>query len=239
MGGYPVVQLRAVLPRTVAPVVAGAGIALAWLGAEVRSLALAIGTLVAISLARATLRRPDLVARVLGPMLPRDMLLHVDTTAPVFALTLDDGPHPATTTALLDVLDHHGARATFFVLGERARVEKALVARIRAEGHELGNHLLRDEPSIGLAPEEFSRQLAETGALLAEHGGARWFRPGSGRFTPRMLRTAAGQGLRCVLGTAVGAHSRQRLSPDVAGGHNGMDRKAALMPRRPPRHWHR
>lgn len=55
-------------------------------------------------------------------------------------LTLDDGPEPATTGPMLDLLERHGARATFFLIGEKAAAHPALVAEIRARGHTLGNH---------------------------------------------------------------------------------------------------
>ena len=143
------------------------------------------------------------LVRAFARSLPGDVLCYVDTEASVFALTFDDGPHRDTTPALLDVLARHGAKATFFVLGEQIPANAALVARIVAEGHELANHLMRDEPSIRLSADQFGDQLAEVNALLAGYGQVRWFRPGSGWFTPRMLKTGAGLGLRCVLGTVV------------------------------------
>ncbi|MCT9932617.1 bifunctional polysaccharide deacetylase/glycosyltransferase family 2 protein [Planotetraspora sp. A-T 1434] len=56
------------------------------------------------------------------------------------ALTFDDGPDPRWTPRLLDVLKRHNAKATFFVVGARAAEEPALVRRMVAEGHEIGNH---------------------------------------------------------------------------------------------------
>ncbi|MHC4958140.1 MAG: polysaccharide deacetylase family protein [Planctomycetota bacterium] len=56
------------------------------------------------------------------------------------ALTYDDGPDPDTTPALLDLLRDRGAKATFFVVGERARAHPAIVRRAVEEGHEIGNH---------------------------------------------------------------------------------------------------
>src|SRR5580658_2928408 len=56
------------------------------------------------------------------------------------ALTFDDGPNPAVTPALLDLLDRHGVRATFFVIGEFVRAVPALAREISARGHVLGNH---------------------------------------------------------------------------------------------------
>ncbi len=59
---------------------------------------------------------------------------------PEVALTFDDGPDPAATPALLDLLAERGAPATFFLVGERARAHPDLVRRIVAEGHLVANH---------------------------------------------------------------------------------------------------
>lgn len=55
-------------------------------------------------------------------------------------LTFDDGPHPEHTPALLALLAAHGARATFFLIGQHAERYPELVERILREGHTLGNH---------------------------------------------------------------------------------------------------
>ena len=56
------------------------------------------------------------------------------------ALTFDDGPHPRYTPQILDILSENGVHATFFTVGSNADSYPALIRRIRAEGHELGNH---------------------------------------------------------------------------------------------------
>lgn len=55
-------------------------------------------------------------------------------------LTFDDGPYPEHTPRLLDLLATHGARASFFVVGQQVERHPLLVERIVAEGHLLGNH---------------------------------------------------------------------------------------------------
>lgn len=55
-------------------------------------------------------------------------------------LTLDDGPSPETTPAVLDLLDEHGVKATFFLIGERAEKHPELVREIYRRGHGIGNH---------------------------------------------------------------------------------------------------
>ncbi|GAA0559796.1 hypothetical protein GCM10010172_48620 [Paractinoplanes ferrugineus] len=156
-------------------------------------------------------------ARMLARLLPADVLWFVDTPAPVFGLTFDDGPAPETTPRLLDVLARHSARATFFLIGERVRAHPELVAAIADAGHELANHLMRDERSALVPDSRFRRELAEVTGLLTPYGPVKWFRPGSGVFTPRMLRSAAEQHLHAVLGTLVAANRGGPADARIAG----------------------
>jgi len=56
------------------------------------------------------------------------------------SITFDDGPNPDATPLILDVLRRERVSATFFVLGRHAERWPELVARMAAEGHQLGNH---------------------------------------------------------------------------------------------------
>ena len=67
-------------------------------------------------------------------------ITHVATTRPVVALTFDDGPDPAYTPHVLDLLRAAGATATFFVVGKGVHAYPELLRRAVAEGHELANH---------------------------------------------------------------------------------------------------
>src|ERR1035438_7110885 len=58
----------------------------------------------------------------------------------VVALTFDDGPDSETTPRLLDVLEHDGVRATFFVVGRAVRRHPEIVRRMLRDGDEVGNH---------------------------------------------------------------------------------------------------
>src|SRR3546814_10946999 len=66
------------------------------------------------------------------------VLSHLPVTDRLVWLTVDDGPSDDT-PALLDLLDAHGAKATFFLVGERAAARPDLVRGIVARGHGLGN----------------------------------------------------------------------------------------------------
>jgi len=56
------------------------------------------------------------------------------------ALTFDDGPDPAATSALLDLLRAENISAAFFCIGQRVSAHPQIAARITAEGHLIGNH---------------------------------------------------------------------------------------------------
>ena len=129
-----------------------------------------------------------------------EVLFHVNTTEKVIALTIDDGPHPELTPAILDVLAEYDVPATFFVIGSQVPGNEDLMRRIVAEGHELGNHLMSDKRSIGLDPDEFERQLANAHRLITPFGPVRWFRPGSGWYNERMLQQIRPYNYRCVIG---------------------------------------
>jgi peptidoglycan-N-acetylglucosamine deacetylase len=157
------------------------------------------------------------VLRLASRLLPRQVLCAVRTCEPVYALTFDDGPSPVTTSALLKVLAERGAQATFFLIGERATQHRELVEQILTAGNEIGNHMMRDSPSILLSRAEFARQLDEAEAVLGKYTRLRWFRPGSGWFRRSMLEAAAARGLRCVLGTMVAVNSPRKSAEAVAG----------------------
>ena len=77
-------------------------------------------------------------------------------------LTIDDGPDPEDTQAFLDLLDKHRAKATFFLVGDRARRHPGLVQAIREAGHAVANHT-RSHPAGRfwcLGPRALEREVA-------------------------------------------------------------------------------
>lgn len=75
----------------------------------------------------------------------------VRTSRPWVALTFDDGPDPAYTPAVLDLLRRYDAHATFFLVGANAAAHPHLAARIRREGHLVANHT-HDHPDLTAVP---------------------------------------------------------------------------------------
>jgi peptidoglycan/xylan/chitin deacetylase (PgdA/CDA1 family) len=170
----------------------------------------------------------------------QDLLFRVPVNLQVAALTLDDGPDPTLTPLVLDVLDRHGAKATFFLIGERAVAEPDVVQLIRTKGHEIGNHLWREERAAGLSDDAFESSLLRTHVAL---DSPRLFRPGSGLVSRRKVAIAGRHGYRCVLGSVhpYDAHLRprpriiaamaRRIAPgDIMILHEGKPSRASVVP---------
>lgn len=90
------------------------------------------------------------------------------------AVTLDDGPDPVVTPQVLDILDAHGARATFFCIAQQAALHPALTREIVRRGHRVENHSLRHRHNFSLlGPAGFRREIAAAQDGLAQITGQR------------------------------------------------------------------
>lgn len=137
-----------------------------------------------------------------APLLrPFSCTMCVDTDDRVLALTYDDGPDPAHTPGLLDVLAARGVRATFFVLADAADAHPELVRRIVSEGHELALHgadhtrlsTLPDAEAVAVVADARRRVEAVAGVPV------RLFRPPYGAHTVGTLRGWRRLGLDVVI----------------------------------------
>ncbi|KAG4429194.1 hypothetical protein IFR05_015328 [Cadophora sp. M221] len=164
-------------------------------------------------------RPPGLIIRFLQ-WKNENVIFHIPLPASerVIALTLDDAPS-SETGKILDLLKAHNAKATFFIIGSQVSRHPGIVERIHAEGHELGNHAMTDDPSFQLPLSELERQIGEVETLLPPNGnGLKYFRPGSGWFNGRMKERIEGLGYRLVLGS-VYPHDPQIPRPGLNAWH--------------------
>lgn len=148
-------------------------------------------------------------------------------------LTIDDGPSPSDTVALLDVLDRFDARATFFVIGERAEKHPHLVTEILTRGHEVANHTFT-HPSAwfwSAGPRATAREIDRcTPALRSTtERPARFFRPPAGLKNPFLHPALARRGL-CMIGwTARGFDTLRRDPARVASAIAKHVRRGAII----------
>jgi peptidoglycan/xylan/chitin deacetylase (PgdA/CDA1 family) len=146
--------------------------------------------------------QPAWAFRVLAWAFPR-FVWRVETAQPLVALSFDDGPDPTFTPQVLDLLAAHRAQATFFLIGRRAAGELGLVARIRGEGHEVGNHYLTNGTTLTVSTQVFTERLIRTEEILGlSQARPKLFRPPGGVIWPAQIEAAQARGYVAVLGSA-------------------------------------
>ena len=91
-------------------------------------------------------------------------------------LTFDDGPSPQVTPHILDILQRHNARATFFMVGENAFRHPELVEQVLAHGHSVGNHTMHHTQGRHTTLGQYLDDVEAEASLL----NTRLFRPPHG-----------------------------------------------------------
>jgi peptidoglycan/xylan/chitin deacetylase (PgdA/CDA1 family) len=145
--------------------------------------------------------QPPAAFGVLERLTP-NLIWRVQTDQPLVALSFDDGPNPSNTPMVLDILKRNGATATFFLIGERAEAHPDLVRRIKAEGHETGNHYFTIRHTDRYSDADFLGYLDRTERAAQITGPPKLFRPPGGVAPSRHLRLARERGYSCVIGSA-------------------------------------
>jgi len=153
-------------------------------------------------------------SRGLGPAIHR-----FTTTEREVWLTIDDGPDPATTPPLLDLLDAHQARATFFIIGEKAARFPYLLTEIVRRGHTLGNHTHTHPHATfwGAFAKTTGDEIARCDTAIHAAGlpPTPWFRPPAGLKSIALHPELAKRQKQLVLWSARGFDTRVR-TPEKA-----------------------
>ncbi len=150
-------------------------------------------------------------SRLLGPNMTR--LPAAAVARREVAITIDDGPDPEVTPQVLDLLDAHGQRATFFCIAERVAAEPALARAIVARGHSIQNHTARHRHDFSLlGPRGFATEIARAQQLLEAATGERpsCFRAPAGLRNPFLAPVLHRLGLSLVSWTRRGFDTRER-----------------------------
>jgi peptidoglycan/xylan/chitin deacetylase (PgdA/CDA1 family) len=134
------------------------------------------------------------------------------------ALTFDDGPNPAWTPQLLDLLAKHRVKATFFLIGKHAGEEPYLTRHIAEAGHLIGNHTW-SHPNLALtSPKRVKEELKRTKQMLEHITGesVRYFRPPFGGRRPDVLHAALDLGMRPVMWNVMTNDWREPSAQEIA-----------------------
>ena len=109
----------------------------------------------------------------------RGVVWRMNPSSKVVYLTFDDGPIPACTPQVLDILSEHGVKATFFMVAENAQRHPELLARVRAEGHAVGNHTYHHLRGCQSSTQNYLQDIQRGNEVLQTS----LFRPPHGRMT--------------------------------------------------------
>ncbi|NPA43364.1 MAG: polysaccharide deacetylase family protein [Chlorobi bacterium] len=154
--------------------------------------------------------------RLLEPLF-RPALIRVPSSNAVF-LTFDDGPTPRITDRVLEILDAYGAKATFFLIGDKAARHPETVFRLIREGHLTGNHTWHHVTPGRVGREKYLEEIARMQAWMEKHRlpGSRLFRPPHGRIPPSLIRLLDRRGIRTVLWTRLSMDFNPRIDPETS-----------------------
>lgn len=152
------------------------------------------------------------------------------------AITFDDGPNPAITPKLLDLLARHNAQATFFLVGKFVREFPSLAKEIATRGHVLGNHTETHPNLFFCGPRETRDELARCSdaILQATWELPRWFRPPFGFRSPWLGEIVHHHGMHTAMWTLIPGDWRpkpadwliHRMKPIAAHAHANLSKGA-------------
>ncbi|MBN1154775.1 polysaccharide deacetylase family protein [candidate division KSB1 bacterium] len=139
------------------------------------------------------------MAKLLFP----SIIWSVNTEQPHIYLTFDDGPHPEYTPQILDILAAANAKATFFVVGEKAEAHPDIVRLALSEGHTLGIHSQTHCSLLFKTKRMLDYEIETSYNTLIRITSERpvYFRPPYGHFTPRLIKIIQENGMKMVMWT--------------------------------------
>lgn len=119
----------------------------------------------------------------------------------VVALTFDDGPDPAYTPAILDILKEYNVPATFFMVGRHVEQYPGLARRIADEGHTLGNHTWSHRSLVPLSVDYTRSEIMRSHEMIEQVTGVtpKYFRPPRGVYSAFALDLLRKEGYTTVL----------------------------------------
>ncbi|WP_191874517.1 polysaccharide deacetylase family protein [Streptomyces filipinensis] len=133
-------------------------------------------------------------------------------------ITIDDGPDPAWTPQVLQLLRANGVKATFCMVGPQAQAHPELVRQVVAAGHRLCDHTVSHDTTMDKKSEAYQSQqiLGAERQITQASGGVRpmYYRAPGGAFTPYSRHLAASHGMR-PLGWNVDSKDFERPGTDA------------------------
>ncbi|WP_417363761.1 polysaccharide deacetylase family protein [Galbibacter sp.] len=131
-------------------------------------------------------------------------------------ITFDDGPTLEVTDFVLDQLETHKAKASFFCIGKNMREHPEILNRIKADGHSIGNHTYNHYNCYKYSLEEYLKNIGLTAELIKEYepSSKKLFRPPYGRISSKATKALQGQGYKIIMWDVLSADFDLRNTAD-------------------------
>lgn len=120
----------------------------------------------------------------------KTVITRVKTNDKVVALTFDDGPDHGKTDAVLKHLQEHHAKATFFVMGNKAEAHPELLQKMVQQGHEIGNHSYSHKPFNRMSNDKIRAEIRHTNDIIYKITAQKpvLFRPPGGYLSNMLIK---------------------------------------------------
>ena len=134
----------------------------------------------------------------------------MDPSVKAIYLTFDDGPIPEATPFVLQVLEHYGIKASFFMVGDNVRKHPEVFRQVTAAGHRIGNHTFNHIGGFRWLSWKYLENTQKANELLKTD----LFRPPHGWMRPLQYRAIRRQGYRIILWDLVTRDYSHRLTAE-------------------------
>lgn len=135
----------------------------------------------------------------------------LDPDGKYIALTFDDGPHADVTPRILDILDQHNAKATFYMLGSQVDYYPSIAKQVLDEGHEIGDHTMSHKDLTRLSQPQIREEIQSSSNNILKATGS----------LPTSLRPPYG-----AFNDSVGAITRELELPVIMWSVDSLDWKS-------------
>lgn len=129
------------------------------------------------------------------------IIIHGDTSKKIIYLTFDDGPDPASTPKILEILRKNNIKSTFFLIGEKVNRYPQIAQQIATDGHDMGNHSYYHSEFKNLDRRKILQEIRMTQSAINSVTGITptLLRPPFGRVHNDVLLSAREEKLNVVL----------------------------------------
>jgi peptidoglycan/xylan/chitin deacetylase (PgdA/CDA1 family) len=151
---------------------------------------------------------PALIPRMVTWLFP-NRVWQIPTAQKEIFLSFDDGPHPRITPMVLDMLASHGAKASFFCIGDRVKRFPGIYQRIVDEGHAIGNHTFHHLNGWKTNDADYLTNITEAALCI----DSSLFRPPYGRIKGSQARAIVAKGFKTIMWTVLSGDYDAKLNP--------------------------